>query len=88
MIRFGGLSDIPLLSKEGWPSDQTVRILGRGGYQGTAKRSLFFIGITNHPVCAVKERDLYISGAATPSFERRPLRNRELNRRRGLSRCE
>ena len=63
---------IPLLSKEGRPRS------GRGGYQGTAERTDCLFEFTNHcycfalsgsrfaPVCAAKERDLFISGAATP----------------------
>jgi hypothetical protein len=56
--------DSPRLFKAGCPRDQNVRTRGRGGYQGTAQRTLF-AEVTNHPVCAAKERDLLINGAAT-----------------------
>src|SRR5215475_1927550 len=34
-----------------------------------AQRSLSLLEITNHPVCAAKERGLFIRGAATPPLK-------------------
>ena len=63
----GGARSIPLLSKEGRPRS------GRGWLVKSRVASLYarvailiLFEITNHSVCAAKERDLFINGAATP----------------------
>ena len=74
------LSDIPLLCKEGWPSDQNVRTRGRARSASPIGRSInsgskeprsapYFVEVTNHPGCATKERHRFINGAATPPWK-------------------
>ena len=61
--------DIPRLSKAGCPSDQTLD--RSGGAVSNEPRSEPYLlevmlEIPNRPVCAAKERDHWINGAATP----------------------
>ena len=51
-------ADIPLLFKEGWLRSS------RGGYERTAKRTLFCC--TNRPVCAAKEASRHYLVAQPP----------------------
>ena len=38
----------------------------RPGWLVKGRVASFLFEVTNHPVCAAKERDLFINGAATP----------------------
>src|SRR5215831_12736811 len=75
-------SSFPLLSKEGRPrSGRGWLVKSRVASVYARVAILILFEITNHPVCATKERDLFINGAATPPFSRRgmdPSRNQPI----------
>jgi hypothetical protein len=64
-------ASFPSVFKEGWPRDQqkAAKLLRRAdGVVSNEPRSAPYLlmEFTNRPVYATKERDLFISGAATP----------------------
>src|SRR5215467_14719299 len=69
-------SSFPSVFKEGWLrlNKKVPFFSGADGVVRKRSRSLINIRVahlilfefTNHPVCAAKERDLFINGAATP----------------------
>src|SRR5215471_14113610 len=75
----GGCGPIPFLFKEGWLRlNKNIPFLrGADGWlvisnkirSATRAYKEAARPFTNHPVCAVKERDLFVNGAATPPLK-------------------
>ena len=72
-------SSVPSVFKEGWLRLNKKVLSGADGVVSKRSRSLrinireahliFLLEFTNHPVCAAKERDLFINGRSHPSLK-------------------
>ena len=60
----------PLLKRSPYLAAQTGWLVkGRVASLYARAAILIFFEVTNHPVCAAKERDLFVKGASTPPFK-------------------